>query len=160
MLYINKDLCKEEMRHAMSHLAGCNKCRLNLEKLEESQSLVLEKMGLLEPEIMPAPGFLSLGKKTGSMAWLEFFGLSGKPYRLRAISLATFGLLLAIPLFFWLLVPSSQANDPLKSPDLGDRFYIHSLSTSEKPARTYIVKDEKEKITFIWVEKKSKKKEV
>lgn len=151
ILYIDKALSEREMKKVKTHLSGCPKCRVNLERMENNLQMVMQKMDLLEPGQMPAADFVPPGKAREKFKrpnpfeyWKWNFGL--KP-----------AYLVMMVLVISLLVVVNPFSGPVKggpSPsDAKGLFAIHSIKMEDQPAQTYIIKEQETKTTLIWVEK-------
>ncbi|MCP4216358.1 MAG: hypothetical protein GY765_17040 [bacterium] len=158
MLYIDGSLSAEERTQAKAHLSSCPACQLRQEELARSLRRVMGQMQLLEPRQVPPPDAAAViaaaresskppaRKRFGNVVRMPGFGL--KPPALAAV-IAFF----IVSLVIIIIQFSRPADHTEKTPAT---FSILSIKMERQPAETYIVRDEKEKTTLVWVEKKDR----
>jgi hypothetical protein len=155
ILYIEKALPGHEMEQAEAHLTECRRCRESLKKTTSDLRFIMQKMDILEPDKKQTPvfdtGFARRRQSRKRFGFAGFFGSRRTSYVLRLAFLAVPVLIVAL---FVLAVHVTRPGKSDSLPALPEvEFSIRSVKMEEQPARTYIVKDEENGTTMIWVEK-------
>lgn len=151
ILYIDKTLSEKEMKEIDSHLAQCPQCRVTLENMRHNLQRVLREMDMLEPEHVPAADFIPPQKPLKRFRFPNPFDSLELSFILKPSYAA-----LTVLLVFLLVVAihfSGPGDGNRISPAPEGQFSIQFVKMEEKPARTFIVKEQKTKTTLVWVEK-------
>lgn len=155
ILYIDEALSEKEMNQVKAHLAACQTCRANLEKLKNNLQSIMDKMELLEPQQPPVEEIEFIPPRQKKIKFPNPFEYwKWKPI-LKPVYITAIFLVLSLVIGILIIQsPQPEKDYPGHTPlETGTQFIIHSIKMENQPAQTYIVTEQDTKTTLVWVEK-------